>query len=80
MIKVSGSTYHSDLQSFDVKLPDLPVAQNVAKDFNKSIDPEDGSHDEKEYNPTVLLNAGEKQKLFSDTAAYLSVREMAVCH
>lgn len=57
------STYHSDLQSFDVELPDLPVAQNIAKDFNKSIDPEDGCHDEKKYDPAVLLNPEQKTEV-----------------
>lgn len=55
------STYHSNLQCFDIELPDLPVAQDVAEDFHKSVDPEDGCHDEEEYNPAVPLNAEEKQ-------------------
>lgn len=55
------STYHSNLQCFDIELPDLPVAQDVAEDFHKSVDPEDGCHDEEEYNPAVSLNAEEKQ-------------------
>jgi len=54
--------YHTDLQCFAVELPDLPVAQNIAKDFDKSVDPEDGCHDEEEYDPTVLLNPEHKQK------------------
>jgi len=53
-------TYHSDLQRFDVELPDFPVAQNIAKNFNKTIDPEDGRHDEKEYYPAVLLYPEQK--------------------
>lgn len=62
------NTYHSDFQRFDVELPDLPVAQNVANDFNKSIDPEDGRHDEKENVPTVVLNPAEKQRRISHKA------------
>lgn len=55
-------SHHSDLQCFYVELPDLPVAQNIAKNFNKSVDPEDGCHDEKEYNPAVFLDTEKKTK------------------
>lgn len=75
------STYHSDLQCFAVELPDLPVAQDIAKDFHKSIDPEDGCHDEKEYNPAVLFNAEWKHKvLFRHCWLCLSEKVMALCH
>lgn len=57
---MSDSTYHFDLQSFDVKLPNLPVAEKITKDFDEPIDPEDGGHKEEEDNPAVLFNAGSK--------------------
>lgn len=53
--------YHSDLQRFNVELPDFPVAQDVANDLDESIEPEDGCHDEKKYDPTVLLDAEGRQ-------------------
>lgn len=68
------SIYHSDLQGFDVELPNLPVAQDIAKDFHKSIDPEDGCHDEKKNNPAVLLDAEWRQKTFSEAVGLVCLR------
>lgn len=64
-------THHSDLQCFDVELPDLPVVQKVANDLNETIDPEYSSHDEKEYDPAVLLNPEQKQKPLSNMANFM---------
>lgn len=49
--------YHPNLQCFDVELPDLPVAEDVAEDFDQPIDPEDGRHDQQEYDPAVFLDS-----------------------
>ena len=53
-------SYHPDLQRFDVELPDLPVAEDVAEDFYQPVDPEDGRHDQEEYDPAVFLDTEEK--------------------
>lgn len=54
--------HHSDLQCFDVELPDFPVVQDVTEYFDQPIDPEDACHDEEEYDPAVVLDPVEKQK------------------
>lgn len=57
-----GFSYHPYFQSLDVKLSDLPVAEDIEDDLYKAVDPEDGCHYQKKNNPTTVLNSGRGKK------------------